>query len=77
MRNRSQAKSLQPADLATHPRAETPSGLINFRQASAGVNGQREDGVLLLYLLMGIFQTGDILYLDLKAQDVRHVLYFL
>ena len=35
------------------------------------------DGVLLFYLLMVIIQTRDILYLDVKAQDVRHVLEFL
>ena len=29
-------------------------------------------GVLLLHLLMGIFETQDILYLDVKIQDVRY-----
>ena len=29
------------------------------------------------HLLIGIFQTWDILYLDLKTQDVRHVLNFI
>ena len=33
-------------------------------------------GVLLLHLLMGIFETQDILYLDVKIQDVRHALDF-
>ena len=34
-------------------------------------------GVFQLHFLMGTFQTRDILYLDVKTQDVRHVLDFL
>lgn len=77
MTNRSQAKSVHPVDLATHPRAATTSGVINIRQVLTGVNGHGEDGVLLFYLLIVIIQTRDILYLDVKAQDVGHVLDFL
>lgn len=68
---------MHPVDLATHPRAETTSGLINIGLVLTGVNGHGEDGVLLFYLLIVIIQTLDILYLDAKAQDVRHVLDFL
>ena len=32
--------------------------------------------VLLLHLLIGIFQARDILYLDVKTQDVKYVLDF-
>ena len=77
MTNRSQAKSVHAVDLATHPRAAATSGLINIRQVLTGVNGHGEDGVLLFYLLIVIIQTRDILYLDVKAQDVRHALDFL
>ena len=31
-----------------------------------------DDGVLLLHLLMGIFKTLDILYLNVKTQGGRH-----
>ena len=44
MRTRLQAQSVQPADLVTPPRVNSPGGLINFRQASAGVNEYGEDG---------------------------------
>ena len=43
MRTRLQARSAQPADSVTPPRAHPPGGLGNFRQASAGVNEQNEE----------------------------------
>ena len=44
MRTRSQTRSEQPTGLVTLPRAQTPGGLRNFRQASACVNEYNEDG---------------------------------
>ena len=37
----------------------------------------RDEGVPLFHFLMLICQTRDILYLDVKTQDVRYVLDFL
>ena len=43
MNTRSQAKSVQLTELVTPPNAESHGGLINFRQALAGVKGLGEN----------------------------------
>ena len=43
MITRLQAKSVQPTDSVTLPRAYPPGGLTNFQQALAGVNERNED----------------------------------
>ena len=41
MKNRSQAKSVQPTELVTPARAKSPGDLINFWQALAAVRSSR------------------------------------
>ena len=59
------------------PRAEPVDGLINFWQALVDVIKHGQDRDPSTSFADGIFQTRDILYLDVITQDLRHVLDFL
>ena len=69
MKTRSQAKSVQPTDIVTPPRAHSPGGLENFRQALAGVNEYHEEGGPSISFAEGNFSNSG--YSFSKCKDRR------